>query len=234
MLRNRTIAFTGTAVLALALTFGAGITAANASTTTSEPALTPDQEASLRSNMTAVGISPAMRDRLIDKLESGQALDSMTGATPTSESTEDLGTVTRTISVYPDGSIRTEDIENPTVATPAGTLGGVHVLESISGCTTSGGWHNGCTVKIADLVSSAWFVIDYMPSSANAAQVRDMRQKTCANAIGSCSVSGSIKRANQSSAGPAWAEMSYTAHAGPITDSGAMGIRVSGTKVTLY
>jgi hypothetical protein len=35
--------------------------------------------------------------------------------------------------------------------------------------------------------------------------MRDMRAKNCANLVGPCSVSGSIKRAVQSSAGPAFA-----------------------------
>jgi hypothetical protein len=92
----------------------------------------------------------------------------------------------------------------------------------------------GCKIEVADIFSAASFIIDIKKSSSNAAQLRDMRNKTCVNTLGGCSVSGGIKRATQSSAGPAWAELTYTANAGWVTVNGAFGVRVSGNTISLY
>ncbi|WAA66418.1 hypothetical protein [Microbacterium oxydans] len=203
----------------------AGTAAASADTA----ALTDSQEAAVRVNMTRGGISPHIQDALIEKIEAGIAPDSLGEASPVDIVTERTPSGTRTIQIFEDGSRTWTEIQT-TSAKPSGPT----INASISGCRSSGGWKVGCRVGIYDLISSATFVIDYQTSTSARAKVRDMRALTCDNIAGPCTRSGGIKRATQSAAGPAWAELSYAASAGWVHTKGSFGIRVSGTSVTTY
>jgi hypothetical protein len=188
--------------------------------------LTASQEESVRATMDSVSIDARIQDELIAKLNAGQLLDSQTDAAPvrtTTEYTED-GLV-RTVDVFLDGSQRWIESDVPAVAQARG------LNPSKSGCKSSGGWYTGCKVGIADLVSNAGFFADYTTN-----RIRDVRGKYCNNSVGNASCSASLKRATASSAGPAWAELSFVAGVGPIgnVSSGAFGLRVSGNSASLY
>ncbi|WP_017202936.1 hypothetical protein [Microbacterium algeriense] len=203
----------------------AGASAASAST----DVLTESQETAIRAKMTSGGIASGTQDALIEKIEAGIAPDSLSGKAPVETVRERTATGVRTIDIFADGSRSWTEIQTAS-AKPTGPA----PRSSISGCQNAGGWKVGCRVGIYDIISSATFVIDYQTSSRGQAKVRDMRSLTCDNVAGSCTRSGSIKRATQSSAGPAWAELSYSANAGWVTTKGAFGIQVSGTIVTTY
>ncbi|MEZ0139987.1 hypothetical protein AB1285_14220 [Microbacterium sp. NRRL B-14842] len=190
--------------------------------------LSDAEESAIRSTMTEGGIDLEIQDQLVDKMEHGEAPDSLAGKGPVRTMIESTSTGTRTISIFADGSRSWTELELPTGASDAATR------SSISGCRSSAGWKVGCRVGVYDLISSATFVIDYQTSTSGRARVRDMRSLTCDNVAGSCTRSGSIKRATQSAAGPAWAELRYTANLAWATTKGSIGIRVSGTSVSTY
>jgi hypothetical protein len=178
--------------------------------------------------MTEGGIPLATQDVLIAKIEAGSVPDSLSGADPVEVATLDLGEYTRTVNIFADGSRSWTEVQTQ----PSSPPDSPSARASIEACTNSAGWKVGCRIGIYDISSSATFVIDYQTSSSGSAKVRDMRSKACANVAGPCSVSGSIKRATQSSAGPAWAELSYKASAAWVSVSGSFGIRVSGNSVS--
>ena len=186
------------------------------------------EESAIRSTMTEGGIDRVTQDQLIDKMERGDVPDSLAGKAPVRTIIQPTSTHTRTISVFADGSRSWTELELPSGASKAAAR------SSISGCRSSAGWKVGCRVGVYDLISSATFVIDYQTSSSGRAKVRDMRSLTCDNVAGSCTRSGSIKRATQSAAGPAWAELRYNANLAWATTKGAIGIRVRGTSVSTY
>jgi hypothetical protein len=216
------------AAFAAAVTVGAFTLAGTAPAFADDDMLTDDQESAIRVNMTEGGINAATQDALVEKMEAGVAPDSLSGEEPVDTITQLQTHGTRTIKVFADGSRSWSDVQTAprkSSKTPSA---------SIDGCQNSGGWKVGCRVGIYDIISSATFVIDYQTSASGQAKVRDMRSLACANVAGPCSRSGSIKRATQSSAGPAWAELSYSASAAWVSVSGAFGIRVSGNSVTTY
>lgn len=144
--------------------------------------------------------------------------------------TESRADKIRFVSVYADGSRTWIDQSAPVAATGTTT----HAA-GLSACVFSGGWYVGCKVSVSDIVSSAGFIVDAKKSSVSQAQVRDYRGKWCTNSVGTCSISGGIVRATQSSAGPAWARLNYTAtiFGGP-TVAAEIGIRVSGNTISTY
>jgi hypothetical protein len=197
--------------------------------------LTTDQESDVRSRMNGLGIDSGTQDALVAKLNTGATLDSsIPGTTPvqTVTNTNSDGQADSTL-VFADGSRSNKTLEAASVAAPAGT----QVRTSKSGCSKSSGWYVNCKIGVSDPISNASFLIDYQTSSKGKAQVRDIRQIKCVAYFGaSCSRSGSVKRATQSSKGPAWAAESYT-YKSPfnIVQGGSdFGIRVSGTNVSLY
>ncbi|WP_123955399.1 hypothetical protein [Frondihabitans sp. 762G35] len=180
----------------------------------------------MRTTMNDVNITADVQDRLIAKLNAGQPLDSQTDAAPVSTSTDvDRDGLTRTVETFADGSQRWIETN---ISAAEDTRG---LNPSKTGCKSASGWYTGCKIGIADLVSNAGFSVDY---TAN--KVRDVRGRYCNNSVGGASCSASVKRATASSAGPAWAELTFTAGIGPIGNvaSGAFGIRVSGTSASLY
>ena len=198
--------------------------------------LTSSQEMDIRSRMAALGIDDATQTALVAKVNSGQLPDSsVPGATPVTTISDDSDGASDTVYVYADGSRSSRTIESAPAAVPAGAQ--VRKTQpSKSGCKKSAGWYINCKIEIRDWVSYASFVVDYQASSSGKAKVRDMRAKQCGNGVGSCSVSGKIKRGTQSSAGPAWAELSFHADVIKIGSgvSGAFGIRVSGKNASTY
>ncbi len=187
---------------------------------------TPSELDRVRATMTSVGIDSSTQDSLIGKLEAHQPLDSMTGATPVRTYTEELATSTRTIKVFADGSRSWVDLERAPEA-------GVLTRSAMTNCATSGAWKVNCRIDISDLVSSAWFVIDY--KAVAPAQLRDFRGKGCQILGGTCNVNGKIERATQNSAGPAWAYLNYNVSTWTwIGASGQFGIRVSNGGVSTY
>ncbi|MFZ4895612.1 hypothetical protein ACL9RL_14285 [Plantibacter sp. Mn2098] len=199
-------------------------TTASASTGT---ALDFAAERAARASMTDGGISPTTQDQLIAKLRSGVLPDSSLGGEPVNVFTETHDDSIRTVQDYADGSRRWIDIQRPTTE-------GNKTRAGLDNCSSSGGWVNNCRVWIADAVSSARFDIDYQPSSSGQAKVRDYRSATCGSIVGGCSVSGGIQRATQSSSGPAWAQLDYTAQIAWGEVHGSFGIRVSGNSVSVY
>ena len=180
----------------------------------------------VRITMTSIGIDAPTQDSLIAKLQAHQPLDSMTGAQPIRSYTEDLATSTRTVKVFQDGSRSWIELDK---ASSSESL----ARSAITNCSTSGTWKVNCRIDISDLVSSAWFVIDYKASAPS--EVRDFRGKGCQILGGSCNVNGQIGRAIQSSAGPAWAYLNYNVTTWTwIGASGQFGIRVSNGSVTTY
>lgn len=185
------------------------------------------QEAQIRSQMVRAGIAVDIQDTLLANIEEGVLPMSTNPANePVDTIVEVLPGVERTISVYEDGSRRVTETERPVEGMAARAT-------SISGCKTSGGWRVNCKIAVTDLVSEARFTVDWYPSST-AAKVRDVRAAGCVNSLGGCTISAGIKRATQSSAGPAWAEASFTANAGPIKVQGAFGVRANKTVATAY
>lgn len=180
----------------------------------------------VRATMTSVGIDSSTQDSLIAKLQAHQPLDSMIGATPVRTYAEDLATSTRTVKVFADGSRSWVDLEKAAEA-------GVSTRSAMTNCATSGVWRVNCRIDISDLVSSAWFVIDY--KAAAPSQLRDFRGKGCQILGGTCNVNGKIERATQNSAGPAWAYLNYNVSTWTwIGASGQFGIRVSNGSVSTY
>lgn len=199
--------------------------------TAAEPGISSPQKAALRSQMSAVGISVTSQDHLIAKLEAGVLPDSaLEYEAPVSTVRESADGRESQVEVFADGSRRV------TTATNADHSDSFGSFSSKSGCKNSAGWYTNCKISISDFFSSASFVVDYQTSSSSKAKVRDVRSARCANTIGGCSVSARVKRATQSSAGPAWAELSFRADVGHIGSgvSGAFGLRVSGKSVGLY
>ncbi|WP_216093107.1 hypothetical protein [Curtobacterium sp. UCD-KPL2560] len=208
-----------------------GVAPASASET---KLLTASQEATVRATMNGANVSADVQDRLIAKLNAGQPLDSQTDATPVSTKSESLREGgTRSVEVFADGSQRW--VESDAVA-PASTgrPGGVTTLglnPSKTGCKSSGGWYNNCKIGISDFVSNAGFYLDYTTN-----KIRDVRGAYCNNSVGDASCSAKLRRATASSAGPAWAELTFKAGIGPIGNvaSGAFGLRVSGSSASVY
>ncbi|RKR73024.1 hypothetical protein [Frondihabitans australicus] len=191
-------------------------------------AITQQQVAGLHARMDALGVPAQTQVALVAKIEAGSIPDSARpDAVPVSSSSADDGA--SVVDVFADGSRRTMSTEGADDGAPS-------IESSKSGCLGSGGWNTNCKISISDIFSNASFVVDYQTSSSGKAKVRDVRSARCANTIGGCSVSASVKRATQSSAGPAWAELTYKADVVHIGSgvSGAFGIRVSGTSVSLY
>ncbi|WP_431031226.1 hypothetical protein [Plantibacter sp. RU18] len=233
--------FTSLTALGVATLILAGVVPANASTSSTPSffgasaasadavTLTDEQRIAVQATMSEGGIDAATQDTLLAKLASGGTLDASSGASPVSEEREDTGGSERTTKIYADGSRQWIDLQKPTEATAAGAE-----RSGLSGCSASAGWNVNCKLEIRDIVSFASFVIDYQTSSAGAAKVRDMREKRCGNTVGSCTVTGEIKRATQSGSAPAWAELAYSANGGPVVANGSIGIRVTGTTVDAY
>lgn len=192
-------------------------------------ALTDEQRLAVQATMSEGGIDSATQDALLAKLADGIALDASSGARPVSEETEDTGVALRTTNIFADGSRHWVDVQKPTEATGSGVE-----RSALAGCSASADLNVNCKVEIRDIVSLASFVIDYQTSSAGAAKVRDMREKRCGNTVGSCTVTGEIKRATQSGSAPARAELTYSANGGPIVANGSIGIRITGTSVSAY
>lgn len=211
-------------VSALAL-LGAGISVVPAQASSS---LTTAEVAQFRANMADAGIESVTQDVLVAKLQAQQPLDSMLGVEPVRTFTEERSTTTRTVNVYADGSRSWTESE---VASPSSE--GSSARSAITRCAASGSWRVNCRVDISDLVSSAWFVIDY--KAAAPSQVRDFRGAGCQILGGSCNVNGKIGRATQSSAGPAWAYLNYNVTTWTwIGSSGQFGIRISNGSVATY
>jgi hypothetical protein len=191
--------------------------------------LTATQIEIVRANMTDAGIPASSQAGLIATLNGGNAIESqISSSIPLSNFTEQRDGFTRNVSVFSDGSRRWTEQQNPTKDTGLATRA---INPQKSECSYSGGWYNNCKIGISDAVSNASFRIDYTTN-----KVRDYRGAGCNNSVGSCSVSGGIKRATAGTAGPAWAEMQFHANVGPIVNvaNGAFGIRVQGLSVSLY
>ena len=200
-----------------------------------EAALTNEQVNGMRDQMSQLGIASADQDTLIQKIATGQALDSSKpDAVPVQVLTEtgDGGQVTTT-KVFADGSRSSVSEASAEVASPSGVTAR-YVKPALTGCKSSAGWKVNCKVEIRDPYSNAYFIIDYQTSSKGKAKVRDLRSKHCHNWVGGCSVWGGVKRKAQSSGGPAWAEMSFKADIIKIGQigQGAFGIRVAKTATT--
>lgn len=181
-----------------------------------------------RANMAQAGIDAATQESLVAKLQAHQPLDSMLDVAPVASFTEEHATAVRTVNVFSDGSRSWTE----TQVAPAASAG-VSSRAAVTRCGASGAWRVNCRVDISDLVSSAFFVVDY--KAAATSEVRDFRGAGCTIIGGSCSVNGKIGRATQSSAGPAWAYLNYNANAlGWIGASGQFGIRVSSGSVSTY
>lgn len=191
--------------------------------------LNPEQESVIRATMHEEGVSAEVQDALIQKIQLGELLDSQKGDAVAVEtySSEEEG-VRKNVERFADGSMRWTEQEIPTSGNGGPSKG---LNPSKSECKKSGSWNVNCKVGISDFVSNASFRIDYRTN-----QVRDYRAASCANAAGSCSVSGGIKRAQTDSVGPASAELQFSASVGPILNvaHGAFGIRVSGNTATVY
>lgn len=188
--------------------------------------LTAEQEATIRTTMESVDITTSTQDHLIAKLNAGRALESQReGAEPvtTNESVTRDG-VLRTVDTYADGSKQWTEQDLP--ENPATRL---NVRKE--SCVKSGSWYTGCKIGVYDLVSNAGFFVDYTTN-----RVRDVRGKWCSISIGTCSTSASVKRATASSAGPAWAELSFKASVVLIGNvaNGSFGLRVSGNTASVY
>ncbi|ROQ39705.1 hypothetical protein EDF46_1337 [Frondihabitans sp. PhB188] len=181
-------------------------------------------EADLRAHMTEGAIAGPTQDRLIAKLERGEVLDVYTDASPIATTTR-VGPDETVRETFADGSVK--------IVTLAGDRPS---RTGLSGCGSSGGWKTSCKVSVWDPISSARFFVDYQTSGVGKAKVRSFHGATCAVVGGSCSLPSptGIARATQSSAGPAWARVSYKANAGPIRVSGEFGLRVSGAKASTY
>ncbi|MFK4484851.1 hypothetical protein [Curtobacterium sp. AB7] len=198
-------------------------------------ALTSDQINGIRDQMSQLGIASSDQDSLIQKISTGQALDSSDpDAVPVqtlAETSEDGQTTTT--KVFADGSRSSVTEASAEVVSPQGVQAR-YAKPALSGCKSSAGWKVNCKVEIRDPYSNAFFILDYQTSSKGKAKVRDVRQKTCHNWIGGCSVWGGIKRKTQSSAGPAWAEVSFKADILKLgqVGQGAFGIRVTKTATT--
>lgn len=216
------------AALIAGLAIGVLTLAGTSSASADTDLLSDTQESEIRVNMTNGGIDPATQDALINKIEAGIAPDSLNGAEPIDIITQLRPQGTRTIKIFADGSRTWSEVQTAPVKTSK------LPSASMSGCQNSGSWKVGCRIGIYDLISSATFMIDYQTSTSGKAKVRDMRSLSCENVAGPCTRSGSIKRSTQSAAGPAWAELSYTASAAWVSVSGSFGIRVSGTSVNTY
>lgn len=184
--------------------------------------------AQFRTNMTDARIDRATQDVLENKLRSQQPLDSMRDVAPIRTFTEDSPTTRRTVSVYPDGSRSWTEAEVAASANESSKS-----RSAVTKCGTSGAWRVNCRVDISDLVSSAWFVVDY--KAAAPSQIRDFRGAGCQILGGSCTVSGKIERATQNGAGPAWAYLNYSVYTwSQISASGQFGIRVANGSLSTY
>lgn len=191
--------------------------------------LTAAQIDAVSAVMTEAGIPANEQASLIATLNAGKAVESqISSSIPVSTFTEQRAGRTRTVSVFSDGSRRWIEQQIPT--TDKG-LSMQAIDPRRSECNYGGGWFSNCKIAISDIVSTASFRVDYA-----ADKVRDYRGAGCNNSVGSCSVSGGIKRPTAGSEGPAWAEMEFHANVGPIANvaSGAFGIRVEGPWVSLY
>lgn len=192
-------------------------------------ALTPQLASEIRENMTKDGITGSLQDSLVMKLDQGEQLDSSTGADPVETRTENSATTTTVVRAFEDGSTRSTVTDKPDTA---------KARTGLSGCSTSSGWKVGCKVSVWDPISSAKFTIDYQTSSTGKARVRSFRGASC-SVVGipsSCSLPSptGITRATQSPAGAAWARLTYRARSGPLQATGEFGIRVTGTKASVY
>ncbi|MBU4213491.1 MAG: hypothetical protein KJ792_02395 [Actinobacteria bacterium] len=192
----------------------------------------PETVSALRARMVDGGIDAATQDSLIAKLEAGQLLDSQTDAKPTGTFTVQRPGVSRTVSVFHDGSRKWIDVETPAQISSGA---GVNSAAAVGSCPVSGLWRVGCTITISDPVSSAGFTIDYrIALTKHDASIREYRSPFCVNTLGGCSVSGGIKRATQNSSGPAWAAMTYSANIGIVHESGEFGIRIQDSSISTY
>jgi hypothetical protein len=151
-------------------------------------------------------------------MEAGILPDSSTVSRPVAHYDETRDGSHRSVSEFADDSRRSVSQEIPDQPAERG----------VSGCKTSGVWKVGCKVEIRDVMSSARFTIDYYPSPTTKSKVREFRGATCAIGMGSCSLRNpkGISRAAQSSAGAAWARLSYVADMWPLHAEGEFGIRV--------
>lgn len=190
--------------------------------------ISPEAETTIRAQMSEVGITDALQVKLIKKLEGGKALDSMGGESPTRTFVEQRDGATRSVSVFKDGSRSWTEVQTAVPVEGAAT-------NRLDSCVYSAQWFVNCRVIKSDTVSNAQFRIDYQHVAPNPARVRDYRGASCFNLLGTCSVSGGIVRSVQSSAGPAWARMTYKAQILNVPSvAGEIGIRVSGNVATSY
>ncbi|WP_286346425.1 hypothetical protein [Frondihabitans sucicola] len=184
----------------------------------------------LHKHLAEGGIPLDVQESLIAKMEAGKQLDSFTGAAPIESFIDETADMPQTVSVFADGSRRITAVELPADAGAART--------GLSGCVSSSGWKINCKISVWDPISSAKFTIDYQTSTSSKAKVRSFRGASCA-VVGipsSCSLPSptGIARAAQSSAGSAWARVTYKAQSGPLHAKGEFGIRVTGTNVSVY
>ncbi|MCC4909083.1 hypothetical protein [Microbacterium sp. cx-59] len=137
--------------------------------------ITSDDSAAFEEFYDRYGVDDATQQRLIQVLESGELLDSMTsGAEPVSTVETDAEGSTEIISTFEDGSISVTSLEKPSVAPSDGTV----APRAVSGCTlyNGGGFasYSNCLVSNGNGTTSLQFRADYS-RSANSASISNWR-----------------------------------------------------------
>ncbi|NMR18795.1 hypothetical protein [Cellulomonas fimi] len=169
-----------------------------------------------REHMAGLGISSAVRNVLVEKLERGVLPDSMIdGVDPVSSKTYREGGFDVTKKTFQDGSVSLTAVEVAQIAKrDDGRKDPTALGTSISGCVTNTSgtvtYYRDCLVRYTGIIWHDSFRADYAVANRNTAQVLGVRSWSITIIGGSYSeVDLSIVRQRQTSTLPAVARLAY-------------------------
>lgn len=190
-----------------------------------------DEWDEIRSSLLEVGVASSAIEPLIDKLASGEGLDSFGGVDPIESTAFQRDGFDVIQYTYPDGSVALHRSEIAVEAKSAGTA------RAISGCSVTGPsfvrTYSNCTIDAWVGVFIFAFRADYQIQENSADQILDSYSPsvTCASVLAACSsAADTINRAVENVAAglPAEAEMTFAGSFASVSSTGHLFLRVGG------
>ena len=200
------------------------------------PTLTQEQEQSLRSNMTSLGIDSSTQASLIAKIEAGVAPDSLDPASvPVTVIPIDTAAEEGELRIFADGSrSKTVVVKTAPAASTPNVDGMMRAAGgSISKCSTKtfsgGSSQSGCLVKMSTIAYVGQFNANYTLVNGGQSYISSAYNWSCFGFGCTIENTGIVKKKADLN-GPAKAEMRVRVSAGPIATTGYLQLFVKGPR----
>lgn len=190
-----------------------------------------DEWDGIRTSLLDIGVSNSAIEPLIDKLASGEGLDSFGGVEPVTSATYQRDGFDVVQYTYPDGSVALHRSEIAAEGRSGATA------RAISGCSVTGPafvrTYSNCTIDAWVGVFIFSFRADYQIQESSADQILDSYSPsvTCGSPFAACSSAAeTINRAVENLAAglPAEAEMTFAGSVASVSSTGHLFLRVGG------